>query len=170
MSEEAELIRGRVKGRFDIAEERLRSIFDQALNPLLVELREMNDNIRLLAGKTIPQPQVNVYGTQAGVKLSPNTTQFIRSYSITLAAEDVNKPKPLFGFQVVNRFATIYALSTNTGVFYIGDSNVNPDSMPLAAGQSTDVYIDDLSKIWYIGTSAGDKLKVLAEWGVGQPT
>lgn len=54
---------------------------------------------------------------------------------------------------------TLKARSTNTGSVYIGGNNVsNVSGYELRAGDSLKVSIDNLNKIFVVGTSIGDRL------------
>ena len=64
----------------------------------------------------------------------------------------------------LKRGVLIKAASTNTGVVYIGHTNVTAnsadltDGMPVAAGESVTIEIDEPSKLYVIASAAGQKV------------
>lgn len=66
------------------------------------------------------------------------------------------------------RSVLVQALSANTGVIVVGDSQVvaaaaTRRGVALTAGQSVTVDVDDLSDVWIDATVAGEGVTYLAE-------
>jgi len=57
---------------------------------------------------------------------------------------------------------TIKAADGNTGIVWVGDTGVAADSgLPLAAGESIFIPIENASKVYLLGDTSGDKLYYL---------
>lgn len=87
------------------------------------------------------------------------------SEALTVTIQKSNTPQSLPKHPC--RQATLHALAGNVGTVYQGNSAVDANGFPLNPGAAQDVHVDDLSKVWIYGT-AGDKLSIEVEWGVGQ--
>lgn len=95
---------------------------------------------------------VEAFNAACGSNLGFNTQypQHIISDNITLDTSVATQ------LTIVEKagYLTITAKSTNSGVVYIGDADVDNDSYNLAAGASISLELDDLSKIYAYGAVA----------------
>lgn len=78
----------------------------------------------------------------------------------------INTATPLFSSPTESKRAVIYAPTTNPSTVWIGGSNVGPDEtgFPLPPNSAINVFVKDLSKVYYYSPNAGNELRVKREW------
>jgi hypothetical protein len=105
---------------------------------------------------------VEAFNNACGSNIGYNTQypQHILSFSMTL---DTSVPQQLTAI-AKGGYMTIQAEADNTGVVYIGDSDVDDDSSYIEAGESKFVELDDLSKYYAFAEVASCVINVLGAW------
>jgi hypothetical protein len=105
---------------------------------------------------------VAAFNMKAGAKYAYNTKYPETLISYTLDP-DTSVEAQLFNLQK-GGWLTVKAPSTNTGSVFIGGDDVNNTDGYLEASGEQTFEIDDLSKLWVLATTPGDKIIVFGAY------
>jgi hypothetical protein len=105
---------------------------------------------------------VDDFNMKAGAKYAYNT-KYCETILSGMLDPDTSEATQITALQK-GGYVTFLADPDNTGLIFIGDSNVDNTSFALDSGKSVFMEIDDLSKIWIYASTPGDIVSYLGAY------